>query len=173
MYASVVVDTGANSSIESLTYEVPDGLADTLQAGACVLVPLGARQAVGYVVGFESETDLEKTRPIAGVVDGPVRLTPELLGLARWISSRYLCSFPRVVAAMIPGVVQSRVKGVVRAAEPQPDCLHLTPSEQGLFDSIKSVGEETLVEDLGAGIDKAALQRFLRQLEKKLSLIHI
>ena len=47
------MDTGATSSINSLTYEIPDGLVGKIGVGACVLVPLASRQAVGYIIGID------------------------------------------------------------------------------------------------------------------------
>ena len=83
MYARVAVDTGAASSIESLTYEIPDGLAGKIDVGSCVLVAIGSRQAVGYVIGLEAVSPVEKTRPIIAELDSPVRLTGEMLDFAR------------------------------------------------------------------------------------------
>ena len=82
--------------------------------GSCVLVPLASRQAVGYVIGFEETSPVEKTRPIIAELDSPVRLTDEMLDLAEWISARYLCPLPRVVCRdaaggdALPGAGQSR-----------------------------------------------------------------
>jgi primosomal protein N' (replication factor Y) len=113
VYARVVVHTGGRSSLDSLTYEVPDGLAERIGIGACVLVPFGTRQAVGYVIGFENESDVEGIKPIISDLDSPVTLTPEMLDFARWISSEYLCPLPRAVAGMMPGVMHCKVQSPV------------------------------------------------------------
>jgi len=117
LYARVVVDTGATSSIDSLTYEIPDGLAGRLGVGSCVLVPLASRQAVGYVIGFEETSPVEKTRAIISDLDSPVRLTEGMFRLAEWISARYLAPLPRVVAGMLPGVMHCRVQSRVESSK--------------------------------------------------------
>ena len=99
MHARVVVDTGPASSIDSLTYEIPSGLVEEVVLGSCVLVPLGSRQAVGYVIGFERTPAVEKTRLILARLESPVRLTNEMLDLARWISDGISARF----RAWLPG----------------------------------------------------------------------
>jgi len=166
LYARVVVDTGATSSIDSLTYEIPDGLAGQLEIGACVLVPLTSRQAVGYVIAIEEESAIEKTRSIIAEVDSPVRLTEDMLNFAKWISARYMSPLARSVAAMLPGVMQCRVQArIVR--EHLVDPPELTASEQQLVERVDSYSEPPTLEALAAGRNKSALQRLLRGLEAK------
>ncbi len=117
MYARVVVDTGATSSIDSLTYEIPDGLAGRIGVGSCVLVPLTSRQVVGYVIGFEETAPVANTRPIIAELENPVRLTPDMRRLAEWISARYMCPLARVEAAMLPAMAHWQVQGRVESGE--------------------------------------------------------
>lgn len=166
MYARVVVDTGAASTIDSLTYEVPDGLAGSIGAGSCVLVPLASRQAVGYVIGFEDHPAVEETRPIIAEIDSPVRLDADLFPLAQWISAEYMCPLSRVVAAMLPGVMHCKVQARIHL-ELASDTIRLTPQERLVYDSIASCPEAPAPESLKLEIDKSALQRVLRQLENK------
>ena len=120
MYARVVVDTGASSSIDSLTYEVPDDLSGTVGVGSCVLAPLGTRQVVGYVIGTGNQPPDRDTRPIIALLDSPVGFTQDLLDFARWISEEYICPLSRAVAAMLPGVLQSRVQARVELVGQEP-----------------------------------------------------
>ena len=182
MYAQVVVDTGATSSIDSLTYEIPDSLVGRVGVGTCVLVPLSSRQAVGYVIGLEETSPVEKTRPILAKLDSPVSLTDDTFRLAEWISSRYLSPLPRVVAGMLPGVMHCKVQGRIEVVEcgeqraessEQPDCsggppsppVALTPSETELLRRIADQDGGATIESLGD--DRATVQRLVRQLEKK------
>lgn len=164
MYARVVVDTGATSSIDSLTYEIPDGLAGGLGVGSCVLVPLASRQAVGYVIGFDQTSPVEKTRPIIAILDSPVRLTEEMFRLADWISTRYLSPLPRVVAGMLPGVMHCKLQGRVEGLGLSVEC-RLTPAESELMNRISAEDGGVSVDSLAG--DRATVQRLLRQLEKK------
>lgn len=167
MYAQVVVDTGATSSIDSLTYEIPDGLAGEVEIGACVLVPLASRQAIGYVIGLEQVTEIARVRPIIAVLDAPVRLSEGMLGLAKWISSRYLCPLPRVIMGMLPGVMQCKLRCTVECVGSTYESgqTHLTPAEAELVEQIESEQARTSVESLVG--DRPTVQRLLRQLERK------
>ena len=165
-YARVVVDAGATSSIDSLTYEIPDGLAGRMGVGSCVLVPLASRQAVGYVIGFEDTSPVPNTRPIIAQLESPVRLTPDMLRLAEWISARYLCPLPRVVAGMLPGVMHCRVRGRVESRKSKVESPErLTPAESELAERIAAADGGVTVESLGG--DRASVMRLVRQLEKK------
>ncbi len=166
MYARVVVDTGSTSSIDSLTYAIPDGLTGRISVGACVLVPLASRQAIGYIVGFEENPAVAKTREILAELDSPVRLTEDLLRLAQWISDQYLCPLPRVVSSMMPGNMNTRVQARI-VAQTLDNIPHLTPMERDLFDKICGGGEGQSVESLSNGQDKASISRNLRNLESK------
>ena len=166
MYARVAVDTGATSSIDSLTYEVPDGLAGEIGTGSCVLVPLASRQAVGYVIVLEEQPAVENTRSIIGVLDSPVRLSEEMLRLAEWISVQYLCPVARVVMGMLPGVMHMRVQARV-ACEPISQDLNLSSLETKVLEAIAAQGPEPAVESLATLMERSSLLRVLRQLEKK------
>ena len=167
MYARVVVDTGATSQIDALTYEIPDSLAGKIRTGSCVLVPLASRQAVGYVIGFEEKPSVEKTRPIISELDGPIYLSKEVLRLARWISAQYMCSLPRVILGMLPGVMHCKVQtrfSIEESLEVEPK---LTPSESELFQLIQNYAGDPTVEALCDSENRAVVLRLLRQLESK------
>lgn len=167
MYARVVVDAGATSSIDSLTYEIPDGLAGKVGVGSCVLVPLVSRQAVGYVIGLDESSPISNIRPIISELDSPVRLTHDMFRLAEWISRRYLCPLPRVVAGMMPGVMHCKVEGRVESVEHR-ECIteqRLTPAESELANKIATIDGGVTVDELGG--DRASVMRIVRQLEKK------
>lgn len=168
MYARVVVDTGSTSSIESLTYAVPDGLAEKISIGACVLVPLASRQVIGYVVGFESQPAVEKTREIIAELESPVRLSEDMLRIAEWISEQYLSPLPRVVGCMLPGVMSCRVITKVIIDEYEyAVAAKMTPSERELFDTIAAIRNEPTIDSLAIGKDKSSVMRIIRNLEAK------
>lgn len=161
------MDTGASSPLDSLTYEIPDGLMNTVGVGSCVLAPIGSRQAIGYIIGLERTSDVEKTRPIIAEIDGPVHLSSDMLDLARWISEQYICSLPRVVSAMLPGGMQYKAQAKVILTASSQTHPHLTPSETRLMQKIETMGDEPTVESLYNDDDKSSVQRLLRQLESK------
>ncbi|MCE5314628.1 MAG: primosomal protein N' [Armatimonadota bacterium] len=170
MYARVLVDIGATSPLDSLTYEIPDGLTGRVGIGTCVLVPLGSRQAVGYVIGLEEIPAVESTRPIIADIDSPLHLSEDMLGLARWISEQYMCPLPRVVGAMLPGVMQCHVEARVIPLASAETHASLTPLETRLLQKIESLEDYPTVESLYADGEKSSIQRTIRQLEKKCAI---
>ncbi|MGC8863486.1 MAG: hypothetical protein ACP5R5_12030, partial [Armatimonadota bacterium] len=65
-YVSVAIDAGP---IDPLTYEIPDGLLGAVDVGSCVLIPLGGRQVVGYVIGPDDAPEASNIRPIICVLE--------------------------------------------------------------------------------------------------------
>ena len=100
------------------TYSVPEPLRDRMRLGQRVRVPFRTTTRVGYLVGLDETTRIEKTKDIASLVD-PEPIVPEdLLELARWISGYYCCSFGEALQAMLPGGV--------RRGRPKVRCAVLT-----------------------------------------------
>jgi primosomal protein N' (replication factor Y) len=168
LFARVVIDTGGRSSLDSLTYLVPDGLARRIGIGSCVLVPLSSRQAVGYVIGFEDNSDVDGIKPIISDLDSPVTLSPEMLDFARWLSAEYLCPLPRAVAGMLPGVMHCKVQCRIELISSDGN---LSPSQKKLAEKIENLrtgsGEYPTVEALCARTDRSAVLRGLRELESR------
>jgi len=167
LYAKVVVDTGATSSIDFLTYEIPDSLAGKLSVGACVLVPLGARQAVGYVVGFDKTTDLTSTKPLIAQIETPFTINEDLVKLARWIAERYACSYARSLLAVMPGALQSRVEGYVSAVRDPEHGACLSPAESSALDLICGRTPAPSLTDIRDAMGEDQANRAIRSLEKK------
>jgi primosomal protein N' (replication factor Y) len=117
MFAHVAFDLPVPTEF---TYEVPSELRDELRVGQRVRVPFRTQSRVGYLVAFESESHLEKVRPITELVDREPIVPEDLLTLARWISRYYCCSLGEALQGMLPGGVRRgapRVKVVVRTGE--------------------------------------------------------
>jgi primosomal protein N' (replication factor Y) len=92
-----------------LHYRVPESLVDEARAGSLVRIPIGHRQHIGLVLERDALPDvpLEKLKPIAGLLQEYPALTPDLLGLARWMSSYYAARMDSVFETMIPGAVRA------------------------------------------------------------------
>jgi primosomal protein N' (replication factor Y) len=92
-----------------LHYEVPETLRDAVRAGSLVRIPLGRRHTIGLVLEINALPDvpLEKLKPLTGVMHDYPALTPDLLALAKWMSSYYAARMEAVLEAMIPGAVRA------------------------------------------------------------------
>lgn len=153
--------------MESLTYEIPESLMEEIDIGSCVLVPLGPRMAVGYVIGLQTTSPVTDTRPILAKLESPVRLRDDMLRLAGWIRERYLCPLPRVVTGMLPGVMHCRVQARIVVENVLPDAKLLTPKENELFDAICKSTTPITIDSLCKSQRRDSVMRILRQLEKK------
>lgn len=84
-------------------YAVPSTLQETLDVGMRVRVPFGHEELVATVVALKAESDFSgELKSIAGAVDAEPTLNEAQLGLARWISERYLAPLGLVLEAMGP-----------------------------------------------------------------------
>ncbi len=164
MYARVVLDTGS-SPIDYLTYEVPAELAAQLRVGDSVLVPLGSRQSVGFVVGLDPQSAVAETKAILSCVESPVRLTQDLLRLSQRIADYYLCTLSAAVMAVMPGIAQLGVQTVVRLCDSNPKLEGLTPTQSALVSSLRQAGGELAADELAKSRDLSSLQRLLNSLE--------
>lgn len=88
LVARVMVDVRTRALVEPLDYLVPPGLEAAVAVGVPVLVPLGGRHAVGYVVGTVAHSDFKRLREIVDVVDEAL-FDQTAYDLAMWIASEY------------------------------------------------------------------------------------
>ncbi len=87
---------------DTLTYAVPEGLADDVAIGKRVVAPLGRRLTTGYIVGMQTERPDMQVKAIQEILD-PAPVFPEsILKLCGWISRYYLCSLGDALKAALP-----------------------------------------------------------------------
>lgn len=166
MYVRVVVDAGSASMFDAYTYGVPENLSDTVTLGACVLVPLGSREVIGYVVSFDAEAPAQTIKDIISVVDSPVRLEPEVFRLAQWLSARYLCPLPRCLRAVLPRTISSNVVTNARIVK-SADGIRLTDLETIVLTALQNAGGELSTASLRARLRMPSVSRPLAGLQKK------
>ena len=101
-YAQVIVDLSAEAVDRRFSYAVPVGM--VVQPGQLVAVPFGPRTLEGFVVSLSGECDLppEKVKPILRVVRGEPVILPDLMELAEWMHTRYLCNLVDALRLMLP-----------------------------------------------------------------------
>ncbi|HIS40240.1 MAG TPA: primosomal protein N' [Candidatus Aphodovivens avistercoris] len=109
--ASVILDIPTQALDAPYTYAVPDDADETgtgpVQVGCAVLVPLGARRAVGFVVEVsesdpaQAGVDPAKLKPVQRVVGGPY-FDEEGAACAQWLSERYIAPLSSCVRLFTP-----------------------------------------------------------------------
>jgi len=113
-----------------LHYRVPESLRPSLVVGSLVRVPVGHALRLGIVgeVGPPRDFPVERLKSVAQLVYAFPALTPDLLGLARWMSGYYACGIDSIIETMIPGAVRrgmglKQEKQLALARQLEPDEL--------------------------------------------------
>ncbi len=86
-----------------LTYRLPAALADSARVGSLVRVPVGRRQATGYLLNPTLEAPPGTLRDILAVLDPIPRFGPELVPLFRWVADYYQYPLGEALSFIIPG----------------------------------------------------------------------
>src|SRR5215468_687568 len=97
--AQVVVELPLETPLD---YRIPPDLGAGCRIGQRVLVPLGKRQVLGYIVGLADTSTVTDLKELTEVLDDTPLLTPALLQLTRWIAEYYLCPWGQVLKAAVP-----------------------------------------------------------------------
>ena len=103
-YVQVALNVPLN---QTFTYSNIEPL-NTSRTGCRVEIKFGARKTIGCVISESDElpadcpVDESKIRPVTRYMDEMPLLSPELIKLAEWISSYYLCSIGEAVSIMLP-----------------------------------------------------------------------
>ncbi|MFQ6035429.1 MAG: primosomal protein N' [Sedimentisphaerales bacterium] len=84
--------------------EAPFGKKDKLETGFCVAVE--KRDCFAELAMTEGRKRKFKLKKVVRIIDKEPLLGPELMELARWISSYYVCPLGQVLAAMVPSAVK-------------------------------------------------------------------
>lgn len=106
-FANVIVNRSVDDLDRIFTYRVPMGM--DIPLGSQVRVPFGRQHITGFVISFSDKCDLpaDKVRDIEGITSENAVILPELIRLADWMHSRYLCNLVDALRLMIPSELRS------------------------------------------------------------------
>lgn len=110
---------------ETFVYEMPPGEAP--QPGLRVLVPFGRRRLLGTVVAEETSVPSRPIKPIAGIPEPRLTITPELFDLCRWVSEYYLAPLGEVLHAAAPSTVALRRRATPAGEAEEPHGWQASP----------------------------------------------
>jgi primosomal protein N' (replication factor Y) len=108
----------------ALDYLIPPEHQALCRIGQRVLVPLGHRQVLGYIVALAQRSDVATLKMLCDVLDEAPLLTPELLRLTQWVAEYYLCPWGQVLKAAVPEGFRVRsdaVYGLTSTAHAHPE----------------------------------------------------
>jgi primosomal protein N' (replication factor Y) len=167
LYADVIVDSDSPGISKAFTYRVPSELEEGIFIGACVAVPFGGRDLVGYVFNLTEESpNLDSVKDLHAVIQNSCALNESLLHLADWMSRYYAVPIAACVRAIVPDMMSAGISSTVRVLDPTQ--VHPTSAnQQRLVKVLQTLGGESDADILKvrAGIDKFAAT--LRQLRSR------
>jgi primosomal protein N' (replication factor Y) (superfamily II helicase) len=143
-FAEVAVDGVAvwsNGGI--LTYLVPDGLAP--EPGQVVWVPLRSKMVHGIVTRLTDEVPEFSTRPIGGIADPPVGLTPEQCAIAAWMARETASTFFACASLFLPpGRAYRAIEMLSLNDDADMGDVELTTLQEKVVDLLLERGEMSL-----------------------------
>ncbi len=120
LIAEVILDLSSSYNRHTYSYIVPPDLADKVKPGGTVIVPVRARENLGYVVELTADPGTDRTlRQIIEVVGGAAQITLEQLELSRWLADHYLCGLNESLKLVRPSAQRHRLTPwLIYQAEP-------------------------------------------------------
>ncbi len=101
MYAEVVVNVEA-PLMGTFHYFVPSDLRPILSTGHLVEIEFGRHLAQGIVIGFDSLSPVQETKPIITIIDNDPVVRSWQIKLAIWLSEQYLAPLNNCLRLMLP-----------------------------------------------------------------------
>jgi primosomal protein N' (replication factor Y) len=114
----VVIPAAGETGV--LDYAVDPGMEPVVRPGVRVLVPLGARRAIGIVTALADASSHPRLKTLLAVLDSQPLLDVSMMQLCRWLADYYLCSFGEAVSTALPGSVRINIERVVTLTRPLP-----------------------------------------------------
>ncbi|MBR9975247.1 MAG: primosomal protein N' [Bacteroidetes bacterium] len=87
---------------DTLTYAVPEGLYERMKPGVRVLVPLGRRLLMGFIVRVHGTMPDFALKAVQQVLDVEPVITPAVQQLCDWVHRYYVCGLGEVLKAALP-----------------------------------------------------------------------
>jgi primosomal protein N' (replication factor Y) len=109
---------------DTFVYEFPEN--EEPEPGLRVLVPFGRRQLWGTIMGEELGRPARAIRPIVGIPEPRLTLTPELIELCRWVAEYYAAPLGEVLHAAAPSPAALKRRAVAESPADEPG-WHASP----------------------------------------------
>lgn len=165
MYAQIVLPRVLN---KTLTYLIPEPLKKDIWIGQRVLVPLGRRELLGFVVGISTEETLPNAKPILSLLEKESVFSEQTLSLCEWVCEYYFCFLGECLQACLPPQLYAQTQLWVRlASSSEMQRLgRLTLKEKKVLEFLRRKGEFK-VSSLGRKLPGDKITDILKSLERK------
>lgn len=196
LYVEVVIEKKSWPLDKTLQYLVPEFLEEKIEIGQQVLVPLQAKQVLGYVVGFSTQPEVKKVKKIIKILSEQTFFDEKLLKLAFWMKDYYLCTLGDALHCLLPPLVKSKEKRVWQINFPssllkekveqlqkkspkQAELLNLIANKNGKLSSsqlggstysLQRLREKELIKEIFQRLDRNPFAQDLVSLDQPLQL---
>lgn len=113
-FAGVIVDISHEKLDKTFQYLIPDELCDGVDIGSRVRIPFGRTHRTGYVVEISDtpEIEIDRIRPIEGIVKDSVSVDSRMIRLAYWMKTNYGSTVNKALQTVLP--VKDKVRNEKR-----------------------------------------------------------
>jgi len=126
---------------EVFHYHLPPALEGRVDVGHLVEVPFGQQRVQGVVFGFVDEPAMRQTRPLLGLVDEQVSLTPAQIALAQYLARETLSPLAACIRLMLPPGLDQQVDTLYQIARlPAPGERPLSEMQMRLLALLQKRG---------------------------------
>ncbi|MEW6183703.1 MAG: primosomal protein N' [Bacillota bacterium] len=119
--AQVIINRPLRGLDRVFTYAIPENLIEVIVPGSRVVVPFGRQKVTGCVLatGDEASPNID-LKEILSLDEETPSVPPVLIKLARWIASRYLCTY-REALSVLYGPVGNKTRRDQHCLWPEGD----------------------------------------------------
>jgi primosomal protein N' (replication factor Y) len=169
LYAQIIVQIDAPIA-QPLTYRIPEAM--PLAIGDAVVVPFGAQQTVGYVVGVTDDCPPDiaaKVKPIAARIEDGEAFDHGLLELAQWVAEQTLCDLRDTLRLIAPDVMASQIRTTLRLADDWEEKLDGTRSvpQRETATALAALGGSAEPSKVAKAVGQAKIGPVIAELRKK------
>jgi primosomal protein N' (replication factor Y) len=153
---------------QTFTYTVEEGLANPVEVGSRVVVPLRSGKEIGIVVGISDVSPLKrKPKAVLESPDAEPAVGPSLLELCKWMADYYIVPLGVTLRTVLPAALTGaedphptrKTQRVVRLGVDIPSLLQRdrvfarARQQRAVFELIESLGGRATVEQLSSQVE--------------------
>lgn len=165
--AQVVLYKSTRQFDKPFTYIVPSALSDIAKVGMRVSVPFGAanRTLEGIIVKLEEVEKVDKLKQITNVIDETPSFDKNMIALASWMKTRYICTYGDVFKAMTPPGIG--LKSTLQLELTGVKGIELNDKEVAIVNYLLSKSGSTDIETLKNDLNIRNVKAIINKLENK------
>lgn len=152
---------------DTLTYALPEGLQDRVQPGVRVMVPLGRRLIMGFVIRVHDRMPDFALKAVQQVLDPSPVITPAVMQLCDWVHRYYVCGLGEALKAALPQGMDVDTARYVSLLSSDEDLIvrivGRSKTKAAIIDALRT-GEIMTEEDLLASCGVRSIAAQLREM---------